>query len=262
MRHKYLNVFHACKFVHGFTLVELLVVIAIISLLLAILLPALRKARMITKRVVCQSNLKQIAIAWHLFLNDNNGAFPQVVNINHYFGGWRGRGGKSLYRPLNSYLDLPPDISTEDEAKVFRCPADRGGVYSYPVQDLAYDTFGNSYETNYILIGQSRIWVPRDQRRELHIEINKRLENLNVGNVSKPSLLLMVGDNNWMTEWEVAFPHGKEWHDKPRHYNLAFLDGHVRFIKVRKGIYVTPEYTLLPFAELYGLARKVQEEVP
>ena len=267
MRRRYFNIFHTRGVVRGFTLVELLVVIATISLLLAILLPALRKARQLAKRMVCQGNLRQIAVAWHLLLNDNGGDFLQYVNINHEFGGWKGREGFGPYRPLNSYLDLPPEIDTEDEAKVFRCPADSGGVYSYPSHKSAYEIFGNSYQTNHFLIGPDRIGRGcASGPTKLHSAINKRLENLNVGNVSKPSLLLMVGDNNWWTEWRWRIcntpVHGKDWHGNPRHFNLAFLDCHVGSIKIRKGIYVTPEYTVLPFKELYGLAREVQEEVP
>jgi len=214
--------------------------------------------------MICQGNLKQIAIAWHLYLNDNEGALPQVVKMNRRFGGWRGHGGKSFYRPLNEYLDLPPDINTGDEAKVFRCPADSGGIYKKPAHDLAYDIFGNSYETNFLLIGPDQMGRALDGgTQKLHNEINKRLKNLNLGNVSKPSLLLLVGDSNWADQWDCRIPiHGKDWHGNPRHFNLAFLDGHVEFIKIRKGLWVTPEYTLLPFAELYGLARNVQEEVP
>jgi len=59
----------------GFTLIELLVVIAVIAVLLAILLPCLRKAKMLTKRMTCQSNLKQIATAWNMYLDDNDGRF-------------------------------------------------------------------------------------------------------------------------------------------------------------------------------------------
>ena len=44
-------------------MVELLVVITVIALLLAILLPSLRKVKALAKRVVCKSNLKQLALA-------------------------------------------------------------------------------------------------------------------------------------------------------------------------------------------------------
>jgi len=265
MRRKYCNTFPTYEFVHGFTLVELLVVIAIISSLLAILLPAMHRVRVITRRVVCQSNLRQIATAWHAYLTENDGYFLQLTNYNHGFGGWRGYGGLLAvnHRPLNSYVGLPFDVTTDNVAKLFRCPSDSGGVFSYSPQDLAYNLFGNSYQTNTMLIGPTQIAIPRDPRAQLHIGINKRLKNLNVNKVSKSSLLLLVGDNNWLNEFKYDVPLSTEgdWHGRLRHYNMAFLDGHVDFIKIRKGLYVTSEYNVLPFEELYKLAREVQEEV-
>jgi prepilin-type N-terminal cleavage/methylation domain-containing protein/prepilin-type processing-associated H-X9-DG protein len=61
----------------AFTLVELLVVISIIALLLAILMPTLRRARDSAKKVVCQSNLRQIGIAMKTYAISNDGKFVQ-----------------------------------------------------------------------------------------------------------------------------------------------------------------------------------------
>ena len=61
----------------GFTLIELLVVIAIIALLMAILMPALRRAQEQGKRVVCLNNLKQLMLAWIMYADAN---VDKIVN--------------------------------------------------------------------------------------------------------------------------------------------------------------------------------------
>jgi len=59
----------------AFTLIELLVVIAIIAMLLAILLPSLRKAKDQVRTIICRSNLKQWGVFFYLYAQDNNGNF-------------------------------------------------------------------------------------------------------------------------------------------------------------------------------------------
>jgi prepilin-type N-terminal cleavage/methylation domain-containing protein/prepilin-type processing-associated H-X9-DG protein len=263
------------KLLTGFTLIELLVVIFVIAVLMALLVPVLRKAREVTRRTVCQSNLRQIAVAWNAYLDDNEGAFYQGLSANLLYGGWQGtfviRGDPN--RPLNSYFSLPLIEEHENDAKIFCCPADRGGFPGRMMYEKVYHACGTSYNTNLFLIGPggfptfNQFYPPALITPEVTLlgqKINERVMDVTVDDVANPSRLLLIGDYSWFNQWKPR-PHPRaewkelaEWHDRVDCHNLAFLDGHVGFLNIRKGVWITSEYCVLPFRELFDLAYKVQ----
>ncbi len=97
----------------AFTLIELLVVIAIIAILAAILFPVFQKVRENARRAVCESNLKQIGLAYTQYNQDFDEMTPTVSKF-HFDGGIDGSG----YTP-DYFIILQPYIKS---VNVFDCP--------------------------------------------------------------------------------------------------------------------------------------------
>jgi prepilin-type N-terminal cleavage/methylation domain-containing protein len=103
---------------NAFTLVELLVVIAIISVLCALLFPALSRAKANSRRLACSNNLRQITVAIRMYADDQKGTLPMLPDPNPFQGGVRW-----FYKELlKSYFALRGDSSPND--RLFTCPAD------------------------------------------------------------------------------------------------------------------------------------------
>lgn len=123
---------------NAFTLIELLVVISIVSVLIAILLPALAKARQSARSVACLSNLHQLYIPMNAYMDDNRDWFPGSFTWNKgqitsgtfatYFSG-----GLLVYLTNDRLFKACPDYyRPEWTSYAFN---DRlGGIYTWPPQ--------------------------------------------------------------------------------------------------------------------------------
>ncbi len=250
----------------AFTLVELLTVIAIIAVLIAVLLPALGQARFCAKRLRCGANLRQLAMAWHMYCDDHDGRFLQGKNVNLTYGGWNGEVYDPVDHPLNPYVSLPLRTKARKQAKVFCCPGDRGGMPGSFMYDKVFNVRGTSYQTNNYLIGQDAHGYTAEAFIELDTAIVSRIDTTSIKKVDNPSLLVLMGDYGWWNQWvrpiqvpDVAIELS-EWHGRDEHYNMAFLDGHVGLLHIPVHCYITEGYTVIPFADLYAKAWELQRE--
>ena len=113
----------------AFTLIELLVVIAIIAILLAVLMPALKKAKLIAKTVVCVANTRTMSVAWSTYAADNT---DKMVSA------WTGYAG--YWNPLqdgtvctNPWVDWAgyPDYNDPQNIKDQVRAVERGMLFPY-----------------------------------------------------------------------------------------------------------------------------------
>ena len=103
----------------AFTILELMVVVAIITVLAALLVPALSSAKENANKAKCLSNLRQVGIAIEFYKDDNDQYYPIAPAKNS--GGW-------AYFNKNVFMDIIASNYFKSNYGVFRCPANNNNL--------------------------------------------------------------------------------------------------------------------------------------
>lgn len=196
-----------CRANREFTLIELLVVIAIIAILASMLLPALQNARSKALSINCTGNLKQLATASTMYVQEYDGIFPLFIEPSPNDETWRNR--------LYDY--------TSNNAATYKCPSDtsttlQGGLfnYSYCAHERVYGYGRSGTGPNYV-----RLVTIKSPVKIVMIcdHVNRSMSQIRAWVAT--DFLPQVGVPATTTEVEAR-------HNKGHNYN--FVDGHAEWI--------------------------------
>ena len=229
----------------GFTLIELLVVIAIIALLLAMLMPALERARELARRAACTANLKDLALAWLMYSDDNNGKL-----VNGEAGDApreridTGTTPNKVYREIPWAFETDPDtmVSIQEaliaegslfpyskNAKVYKCPGGKARhARTYSITNPL-----NGRPFNY---ENAMYWVKNKSLiRRPHSRVVFICEGQTFMNTSSPRTINSTDGYDTGHSFRIYY-HENKWMESPptRHgggTTVAYADTHAGHIK-------------------------------
>lgn len=222
----------------GFTLVEILVVLAIIAILAGILFPVFRTAQESGRSASCQSNLKQLGLAFTLYTQDTAGRLPGAGNWQNWgdgfpggdaaqaTGGMRGghwvagKNGKVPGDGKDGALAALGEVEGDYPATGRSIAVEQGALFSYAKSANLYICPSNE----------------DGDTKKLTYGMNCALSGAPANRVRLPSSMVLLVDEWRATDgyfWAVGVPDKGNSTDTitPDHNatgNLLFLDGHVK----------------------------------
>jgi prepilin-type processing-associated H-X9-DG protein/prepilin-type N-terminal cleavage/methylation domain-containing protein len=240
----------------AFTLVELLVVIGIIGVLIAVLMPALGRARKHAQRVHCAANLRSLGQAMTMY-TQQYGYYPgmYIVRPGGNFAVWPTRlrlftnGDRRVFRcpAQNDYCEWA-EGACPMPANVLRATSDDASRYGYREGEIMLDTNWVWFSYGYNMWGaaveggsQGLGWFVDVH----HPALGDDRKQVRVGRVRRPAEMIAIADTfaNGYLDFAIVPEPSHTWAHPGRIHNgganVLFCDGHVQWLHQKELVIAT-----------------------